>query len=109
MVLGAPERLPAYSGGDYAAGALLLILVFWNTLVVAAAHALLLGYPLYRLLRPGAPVGRPAAALAGFLIGALPVQGLAETMQARLVAALIFGLFGVAGALAFRRTLYRAP
>jgi hypothetical protein len=87
-------------------GAPLLLAV---AIAVAGAHVMLLGLPLYLLARAWGPVDWPAAAVAGILIGALPVQlMLVQGGEERIRAALLFGAFGLVSALAFWRTATRA-
>jgi hypothetical protein len=99
-----PNRAPSF---PIEAVAPMLVVIFCVGFLVAAAHAVMLGLPIYRLLRSRGPVGWTAAALAGFVIGAIPVQLLEDAGQDRVAAALIFGCLGVSGALAFRFALRR--
>lgn len=94
------------------AGAAILVFTFVGGLAIAFGHVLLLGYPLYRMLRPGGRISWPKAALAGFVIGSIPLPLLLASPGnglERLELALLFGLFGLSGGLAFRRTLTRSP
>ncbi|HEY0012039.1 MAG TPA: hypothetical protein VGB79_04215, partial [Allosphingosinicella sp.] len=73
-----------------------------------AAHVVLLGLPLYLLARAWGRVDWPAAAVAGIVIGSLPIQfTLYPGDGDRIAAGLIFGAFGLASALAFWRTASR--
>ncbi|HEX8193918.1 MAG TPA: hypothetical protein VF552_13555 [Allosphingosinicella sp.] len=91
--------------------AAILAFTFVGGLAIAFGHVLLLGYPLYRMLRPGGPIGWLKAALAGFVIGSIPLPLLLASPASgggRLDFILLFGLLGLSGGLAFRRTLYRS-
>jgi hypothetical protein len=107
--------LGVFAGGGFAM--LLAIIAFVVAVPVALAHALALGLPLYLLLRRYLRLTRPGAAIAGFVIGALPI-GLGAysvplmaaapvDLEAQLRAALGFGLLGGIGGLAFRHILQR--
>ncbi|HEX8644982.1 MAG TPA: hypothetical protein VF702_13815 [Allosphingosinicella sp.] len=98
------------SAASGAAGGALAFAIFFfaAALAVAGGHVLLLGLPLYAALRGRGPVAWPTAAAAGFVIGALPVQLLIDPQDSgRFGAGLVFGLCGLASALAFWRVLYR--
>jgi hypothetical protein len=78
--------------------------------VVALAHAVLLGVPAYLLMRMRGSVNALSAAIAGFVIGIVPVGllGLGESGTqwiAYLQGVLPFGGFGLLGGLAFWATL----
>jgi hypothetical protein len=96
-------------------GVLAGLVAFILAPLVGVAHAVLLGLPLYGLLRLRWQVTRWAAALGGFAIGAVPVGARLYSLGGDYVEpwslagdgsrALLFGLAGAFGGLAFCRSL----
>lgn len=90
-----------------------VVIAFPIAFVVSVAHAAVIGLPAYLVLRRSLHLNYGSAALAGFLIGAIPVAVYALASVALekggtwepLVISPIFGILGVLGGLAFRAVL----
>lgn len=90
-----------------------LVLLFGS--VVAAAHAFMIGLPAYLAFRKAGPLTYPIAALAGFVIGTVPVsvvvlmysEGGRSGGFEKVAMSSVFGLYGAVGGLAFRAVLGR--
>lgn len=90
----------------------LVVIAFPIGFVIAMVHAVVLGLPVYLLLRRYRMLGWIPVGLAGFGIGATPVGLLSLDGATRASADVfwivgLFGLFGALGALIFRARLGR--
>jgi hypothetical protein len=90
-----------------------VVIAFPIAFVVSIAHAVVIGLPAYLILRLWFRVNYGNAALAGFLIGCIPVgvyAGVSVALEKSgtwepLIISPVFGVLGALGGLAFRAVL----